>query len=651
MLMYLLANTLNAQTPCTDGFAGTYPCNNVDLLSKMTLAEIQGGNNTNDIWGWVSPATGKEYALVGCHSGTSFVDVSDPVNPIYIGRLLSHTDPSLWRDLETYNNYAFIVSEASGHGLQIFDLLQLDTATNLPVEFEETAYYSAFGHCHTIDINEESGYAYCNGTNTFGGGPHIVNIQDPLNPFLAGGFSGEGYTHDCHVITYYGPDADYYGHEIAMCCNNSVLAVVDVTDKSDCFTIHSDTYQGNGYCHQGWFTKDLTRFLVDDETDELDFGVNTRTHIFDVTDLDNVVHMGVFEGEDASIDHNLYVKDNFVFESNYTAGVRILDAIKIETAVMGEVAFFDLYPDNNNAVFTGTWSNYPFLPSGIVLATSMNYGFFVLRPNMITTDQDSWSVCGGVDISFVVSVNSNLNFPLMPEIEGLPGDAQVVSDAFTEPESLVITLTNLGSVPPGSYDFVLALTTLFAGQYEIPLHLDISDGTPVTPLLVSPADQVALNGEENIVFSWEENENGGFYTFQLATDDAFVDLVDEQLTSEASYDPLFDLPEGVYYWRVKSINECGESEYSEAYMFSVIFTGIGTFSVDSSVLFPNPSDGMLHYYSPVAFDGIQILDVTGRILKELHFPPSTMGSIDVSDIPPGTYFLHSGSKVMQFCRE
>ena len=55
--------TRMATTPCIDGAAGTYPCNNVDLLAFMPLSEI-GGSSGNDIWGWTDPTTGNEYVTI-----------------------------------------------------------------------------------------------------------------------------------------------------------------------------------------------------------------------------------------------------------------------------------------------------------------------------------------------------------------------------------------------------------------------------------------------------------------------------------------------------------------------------------------------------------------------------------------------------------
>ena len=62
-----------------------------------------------------------EYAITGIDNGTLFIDISDPVNPVILGKIPTHTSSSLWRDVKVYNNYAFMVSEAGGHGMQVFD--------------------------------------------------------------------------------------------------------------------------------------------------------------------------------------------------------------------------------------------------------------------------------------------------------------------------------------------------------------------------------------------------------------------------------------------------------------------------------------------------------------------------------------------------
>ena len=89
-----------SDVPCTNGKAGEYECNNVDLLSFVPLSDLGSYWNGNDIWGWTDPETGHEYAIMGCEDGTSFVDVTEPTNPQVIGFLPTHTYSSSWRDLK-----------------------------------------------------------------------------------------------------------------------------------------------------------------------------------------------------------------------------------------------------------------------------------------------------------------------------------------------------------------------------------------------------------------------------------------------------------------------------------------------------------------------------------------------------------------------
>ena len=366
-----------AQTPCVNGMAGPYPCENINLLSFVENGDL-GGGSMNDIWGWVDPLDSAEYVLLGRTSGTSFLDITDPVNPIYLGDLPTATLNSTWRDIKVYNNYAFIVSEAGQHGMQIFDLTNLRDIASPPLLFDEDAHYSGWGNAHNIVINESTGRAYGVGTNTFEGGLHIVDISDPLNPTLIGDFSEDGYTHDAQVVSYAGPDTNFQGKEIAFACNENTVTIADVTDASNTTLISSTGYPGASYTHQGWLTEDHRYFLSNDELDEQGSGINTTTFIWDMLDLSAPLIIGTFVSSTSAIDHNLYTHNGYVYQSNYRAGLRILDTENIADAILEEVAYFDVYPSSNSAQFDGTWSNYPYFPSGVIAVSHIGEGLFLL---------------------------------------------------------------------------------------------------------------------------------------------------------------------------------------------------------------------------------------------------------------------------------
>lgn len=374
-------SVITPQYACENGFADIYPCSNYDLMAHIPMIELGGlGAEGNDSWGWTDVTTGKEYALVGTSTGSAFVDITNPSMPILLGTLPTATTNSAWRDIKVYNNHAYIVADNAGaHGMQVFDLTRLRNVANPPETFSADALYTEFGNAHNLVINEDSGFAYAVGTNTFGGGPHFINIQNPINPIAAGGYSRDGDSHDAQVVTYNGPDSNYSGREIFIGSNGENLVVVDVTDKTNPTHISSIVYNNLGFVHQGWFTKDLTYFMVGDELDELRSVTNTRTIVIDLTDLVNpTVHME-YLGPSAAIDHNGYVKGDLFYQASYTAGVRILNLSDIGNENISEVGFFDTYPENNSTSFHGAWSVYPYLESGNIIISDIERGLFIIR--------------------------------------------------------------------------------------------------------------------------------------------------------------------------------------------------------------------------------------------------------------------------------
>ena len=93
-------------TECENGQADGYPCNNMDLMSRLSLSQLGNPSNANDIWGWVDPQNGDHYALLGLDTGTAFIRITNPENPLVIGYLPTHSSASLWRDIKTYQNHA-----------------------------------------------------------------------------------------------------------------------------------------------------------------------------------------------------------------------------------------------------------------------------------------------------------------------------------------------------------------------------------------------------------------------------------------------------------------------------------------------------------------------------------------------------------------
>ncbi len=380
---------LEDEIPCMEGDAGGYECDNVNIISFLPIKEMAGGRGArlNDLWGWTDPETGREIAIVGRTDGTAFVDLTDPYNPVMLGDLpkTPGSRSSVWRDMKVHRDHTYIVADGAGqHGVQVFDLRRLRDVGGEPVTFEPDFLYEGIASAHNIVLNEATGFAYVVGSSgggeTCGGGLHMLDLSEPSEPAFAGCFfdgqtgrRGTGYSHDAQCVIYHGPDEDYQGREICLGSNETALSISDVSDKDDPVSISMAGYPAVAYAHQGWLTEDHRFFYMNDEGDEPQGLVEgTRTLIWDVEDLDEPVLAAEYIAETPDTDHNLYIRDNLMYQSNYGAGLRILDITNRTEPV--EIAYFD-----NSPYGGASWSNYPYFESGVVVMTSTGDGLFIVR--------------------------------------------------------------------------------------------------------------------------------------------------------------------------------------------------------------------------------------------------------------------------------
>ncbi|MCB9857779.1 MAG: choice-of-anchor B family protein [Phycisphaerales bacterium] len=344
------------------------------LLSWLPLGSLSAGAaNANDCWGYTSPSN-REYAVIGTSNGTAFVEVTSPTNPVLVGFLPGPN--SLWRDIKTYGSYAYAVSEGGG-GIQVFDLSMIDSGT---VTLANTITTGGTTATHNVAVNENSGYLY-----RVGGGGGVVGLRiydlnvNPATPTLVGQWNTR-YVHDAQIVTM--TTGAFAGREVAFTFSESGAGggtpgvnILDVTDKSNITQIAFFQYSSPSFSHQGWISTDEQYLYVNDELDEIDFGTPTTTRVIDISDLANPSEVGTFTNGTSAIDHNLYTMPGRIFEANYRSGLRIYDATN--PVAPTEMAYFDTYPEDDQAEFNGLWSNYPYFSSGVLIGSDIEKGLFV----------------------------------------------------------------------------------------------------------------------------------------------------------------------------------------------------------------------------------------------------------------------------------
>lgn len=388
----------------------------------------------NEVWGYESST--KKYAIAGLCDGTSFVDITNARKPIVLGFLEQAgklPGGGWWRDIKVVNDIAYIGAEPQNSGIQIFDLKRLDFLPrpdeegSEPLTRDEVPRLEADGHIDTIGASHniiefpEEGKVLVVGINDDtsacesdnGETVAILDVSvDPFDPSIdclelgsilnledqppyAKTNSHPGYVHDGQCFIYNGPDTKFTDTPMCIFFAETEIGIYDMMNRE---LISTFTYPGATYVHQGWVSTDFTTLYVNDEMDEecrsglllqcrgLRGGPDAYpiTRIFNITSLENVGEPREFVNTKShpSIDHNLYVKDNYIYSANYEAGARVY---KIEEdKSLREVAHFDVSNDCNDIVncndpFGGTWTHYPYSDPSTTIASNGYYGLSVFR--------------------------------------------------------------------------------------------------------------------------------------------------------------------------------------------------------------------------------------------------------------------------------
>ncbi|MEL7020670.1 MAG: choice-of-anchor B family protein, partial [Bacteroidota bacterium] len=660
---------LHAQD-CDNGIAdGIYPCNNVHLRSHINLTAL-GASSSNDIWGWTSPTTGREYALTGIAEGTVFVDVTDPNDAWVIGRLATPSSASSWRDIKVVGNYAYIGSEAGNSGLQVFDLTQLDQISSPPAnpmifEEENNSNADVISTSHNIVSNPETGLLATVGTRAVcnGGIVFYDTAANPSDPPQRGCFADDGYTHDAVCFIYRGPDTRYLGQEICIALNEDTYTIIDATNRNTPTLISRTTYADSRYTHQGWVTDDHKYLIVNDEIDETALGINTRTLIFDISNLENPVDHTVFNSTESAIDHNLYVRGSLVYQSNYRAGLRILDIEDIDNKNITEVAYFDIFPSDNDASYNGAWSVYPYFDNQKIIINAIEGGLFVVEHDMsyffirkvdngIAYFNDEAGIIR-FDIE-IVSVG-NFNNQVDIDLQGLPPGVTVQRNDQTNGNvtTASFTLTIPTNTPLEAYSITAVGTSPNMPTQRLGLGI-----LPNRPLsadwlyfhaeahtnITNKIQWAVANEQEDRRYQIQRSTTGKGDWTDLGSLEAGVATVNE--TGAYLYEWIDQQPLRSSFYRITSIEADGKQRVSSTTL--VERTAPTTFTV-----YPNPTNDRLQirYTSEAAQTvWLELIDPLGAVVLRQQQASSiglNYSTIDISTLSKGIYFIRQDGMLME----
>lgn len=611
----------------------TSPTVNVTFRSKMGF-----GMDCANICGYA--AGGREYALVGNLQGVAIVDVTNPDVPVNLQQVTGLT--SRWREIKIYRNYAYVTTEATGSGLQIFDLSTLPAAVMSRVYAGGDSILTNIQRIHALHIDTAKGFCYLFGgnsvitpiggsaTNTDGVAVVLDIKTDPWNPKFVGrspstGNFNRNYIHDGYVRG----DTLFAGHVY-----QGIFAIIDFRDKKAPVIVNTQTTP-TSFNHNTWLSDDGKTLFTTDE--------NTGSYLaaYDVSTPNDIKFLDKIRtvGGTAPIVHNVHIINDFAVTSWYSEGITIVDVHRPENLI--QVGQYDTYPLTGTG-FVGCWGVYPFLPSGNLICSNITDSLYVLTPQYIRAcylegvvrDAITNAVLGGVSVTIS---STDMDKKAQSNAEGVYKTGQVTSGFFS------VTYSKTG------YISQIFSTTVFS------TGLVTLQNVALSPVVV-PIELIDFQGfaeKERIKLTWKTSSeiHAANYVLEklemLNNKETWSSIAVIKANNAPSNYENFDVSPivGTNYYRLKIVDVDGS--FSNSKIVSVEFSSLKT----PVFLFPNPSKNRV-YLSENTFKNeeiVEIMDVSGKVVARTTVGEGRMG-FDVQGLANGTYFLKVNDVVLRFSK-
>lgn len=521
----------------------------------------------NDMWGVLGP-NGEPIFLVGHELGTQVIDASDPSQPVDVGFVPG--PPSIWRDIksyvynpdpENYRAYAFAVTEEHPGGIQIIDL------SNLPTGIGETTTYDGIHTAHNIFIEPDNSdpIAYaCVAHGRGDSGLAIIDISDPDNPSILSRWT-EASVHDVYVSKTWA-DPAYNGKRIAIAfCEESYIAIIDVSDPTQPETIQRVRYDGLFYSHSGWTDPSGRYLYASDELDEINVDINTHIYIFDLADLTAPQQLPSWIGPNRSSEHNMVSADSYLFISHYTRGLVVLDISQPEQPF--EVGNVDSQPDTDVTGVLGAWGVYAFPDQNLIGISDTDNGLFIAGlerpPFKLVADRMAIGLTptATTEVAIRLETAPGVAPVAAVSVEGLPAGVRLANP---------VTLDQAGNgqlqlVADASVTDYSGTITLRAESAHLDLTLNVAT-TPPGPKPITPVNGDLWLHPETTELTWAGHDVYDQYEVILEPLDGSETLTFKSFRTR--FQPLSHLVlDQRYRWQVRAIDPAGQAHTSAAAEF------------------------------------------------------------------------------------
>ena len=368
---------------CFRAAAQVYPSQNISLVghispntSTVSLPNI--GQKYSGCWGWYQSSKNKEYAISGGTNGTYFIDITSAATPSLCDYVAGQS-VSTWREIKTYQNYCYVVSDATfPNSFQIIDMQYLPDSAHVVYEGLDLFYLS-----HTIWIDNDKLYCGAPTHTNSNSSMAVYSLATPTAPVLIRRLQDDypfiNYVHDMYTRN----------DTIFASCGYQGLYLFKLT-ASNTFTqlgSYINYSSSSTYNHSSYLTQNGKYLLFCDEVP-----AGKPIQIVDVQNFSNIIPTSTTIPYPQSIPHNPYLIGNdLAVISCYQDGLIVYNISN--PAAPFVAGYFDTYPIGGapsgnyfGGPYRGNWGAYPYLPSGLIIANDMQNGVFILDPSAAYTN-------------------------------------------------------------------------------------------------------------------------------------------------------------------------------------------------------------------------------------------------------------------------
>ena len=504
---------------------------NFNITPKDT-ALISDGSGYNDIWGFQKD--NEDYVIIGKQFGFVVYKVkADGAAELIVQENSANNDNSTWGEYRFYNDH--VIQSTESGPIRVYEIDFINKTSTYKGSFGRSRY-------HNISLYNDL-LIGCGGRSSDPFMDCFDLSTSITNPTKRWEYT-KNYVHDFVV-----QDDKIYMAELYV----SNFAIYDISNVTTS-TLGEDKlllrhHYENGFTHNLWPTPDGKYLVTTDEHNQFD-----HLQWWDISDVNNVRNIAKIQEGSASIVHNAFIKNDFIYMSYYDRGLIIYDIKDRNLPV--KIGEFDTYhqgQNHSNGTFKGAWGVYPYIDSNFVAVSDVSNGLF-----MVEFDQDIRA--GKIEYTIVDSASGDtINNP--SQISFLSTDKAM----FERNGSKLI----MKSVKDKNISFRIAMEGFASKDYSFSLgnndNLKDTIRLKFTQLPFQPENlSVESVTSSSIRIQWEipsftssfelfrsESENSGYTSIALIDKDSTF-YTDSGLPNNKSY-----------YYRLYAKNENGSSDPSE----------------------------------------------------------------------------------------